>query len=175
MNVSPRASFALAVALTLAACGGKTEDLSGTAAPGSSPSASSSPFPGAPPPPGAVTPTDPPLPTSPFTARVATTDVSILYPLPERGTAGLLGQWPAVRARQGEVLTLRDGPLEHRILITADTRRDAMTCAEERRWFLLYRQALDRVRPDVVFYYGGQPLDFLIAAEARARGIPVAF
>lgn len=93
----------------------------------------------------------------------------------ERGTAGLLGQWPAVRARQGEVLKLRDGPLEHRILITADTRRDAMTCAEERRWFLLYRQALDRVRPDVVFYYGGQPLDFLIAAEARARGIPVAF
>ncbi|MBK8212931.1 MAG: hypothetical protein IPK71_04210 [Myxococcales bacterium] len=90
MNPSHRASLSLAVALTLAACGGKTEDLSGTAAPGSSPSASSTPFPGAPPPPGAITPTDPPLPTSPFTARVATTDVSILYPLPERGTAGLL-------------------------------------------------------------------------------------
>lgn len=90
MNVSPRASFALAVALALAACGGKTEDTSASPGAGSSPSASSSPFPGAPPPPGAVTPTDPPLPTSPFTARVATTDVSILYPLPERGTAGLL-------------------------------------------------------------------------------------
>lgn len=93
----------------------------------------------------------------------------------ERGTAGVLGQWPALQARQGEVLKLGDGPLEHRTLITADTRRDAMSCAEESRWFLLYRQALDRVRPDVVFYYGGQPLDFLIAAEARARGIPVAF
>lgn len=90
MNVSPRASLTLAVALALAACGGKTEDTSASPGAGSSPSASSSPFPGAPPPPGAVTPTDPPLPTSPFTARVATTDVSILYPLPERGTAGLL-------------------------------------------------------------------------------------
>lgn len=90
MNVSHRASFALVTALTLAACGGKTEDLSGTSGTGSSPSSTSSPFPGAPPPAGAITPTDPPLPTSPFTARVTTTDVSILYPLPERGTAGLL-------------------------------------------------------------------------------------
>jgi glycosyltransferase involved in cell wall biosynthesis len=93
----------------------------------------------------------------------------------ERGTAGLRGQWPAVQARQGSVVALTDGPLEHRILVTAGTQRGAMTCAEERAWLFLYRQALDLYRPDVVFYYGGQPLDFLIAAEARSRGVPVAF
>jgi len=93
----------------------------------------------------------------------------------ERGTAGLRGQWPTVQARRGRLVTLGDGTLEHKLLVTAGTSRGAMTCAEERTWFFLYREALDLHRPDVVFYYGGQPLDFLIAAEARARGIPVAF
>ena len=93
----------------------------------------------------------------------------------ERGTAGLRGQWPNVQAHRGRVVTLGDGPLEHRLLVTASTARSAMTCAEERSWFFMYREALDHLRPDVVFYYGGQPLDFLIAAEARARRIPVAF
>lgn len=90
------------------------------------------------------------------------------------GTAGLQGQWPAVQASVGKALTINDGPLRHRVVVTADTRREAMTHLEESTWFALFEQALEQDRPDVVFYYGGQPFDCLIAREAQARGIPVA-
>ena len=93
----------------------------------------------------------------------------------ERGTTGLLDQWPAVQARQGGLVTLTDGPLEHKLYVTASTQRSQMTSLEEGGWFNLYQQALELYQPDVVFYYGGQTLDFLIPVEARARGIPSAF
>ena len=93
----------------------------------------------------------------------------------ERGTAGVQPQWPAVRARRGGAVVLVDGPLEHQLLVTHNTQRSQMTSAEEGTWFGLYRQALEQFRPDVVFYYGGQPFDFLIAQEARARAIPSVF
>lgn len=93
----------------------------------------------------------------------------------ERGTAGLQAQWPAVQARQGTAMTLVDGPLEHQLLVTQSTQRPQMRAAEEGAWFGLYRQLLDRFRPDVVFYYGGQPFDFLIPMEARARAVPAVF
>lgn len=93
----------------------------------------------------------------------------------ERGTAGLHGQWPVVQAQRGSLVALVDGPLEHRLYVTAATDRDAMTSREESGWLSLYQQTLAQFRPDVVFYYGGKPLDFLVASEARARGIPSAF
>lgn len=93
----------------------------------------------------------------------------------ERGAAGLHGQWSSVQAQRGRLVSLVDGPLEHRLFVTASTQRDRMTSWEEGAWFSLYQQALAQFRPDVVFYYGGKPLDFLVSAEARARGIPSAF
>jgi len=79
---STRSAFLPLVALTasvvLAACGGATE---GPGEP-SSPPASTTPTPTATPSPGPTTePSGPPLPLGPFTNRVDTTDVSILYPL----------------------------------------------------------------------------------------------
>lgn len=91
------------------------------------------------------------------------------------GTSRLQSQWSLVQADRGKALTINDGPLRHRVVVTRDTRRDAMTNLEEGSWFALYEQVLERERPDVVFYYGGQPFDQLIAGEAKARGIPVAF
>lgn len=93
----------------------------------------------------------------------------------ERGTAGLRGHWQALQQRRGERVILSDGTLQHRVLVTADTRRGQMTNQEEGIWFSLYVRALEQDPPDVVFYYGGQPFDYLIASEARQRGIPVAF
>jgi glycosyltransferase involved in cell wall biosynthesis len=93
----------------------------------------------------------------------------------DAGTAGLTGQWPAIAAQRGSLVTIVDGALEHRLLVTASTRREAMTNGEEGSWFGLYVQALDEFAPDVVFYYGGQPFDYLIASEARQRGAKVAF
>lgn len=92
-----------------------------------------------------------------------------------RGTAGLQGQWAALRQHEGSLVNVEDGTLVHRLLVTSSTDRGAMTNREEGAWFGLYEQALELERPDVVFYYGGQPFDFLIASEAARRGVPVVF
>lgn len=91
------------------------------------------------------------------------------------GTSRLQDQWSLVQSDRGRVLTINDGPIQHRVVVTRDTQREAMTSLEESKWFALYEQVLGGERPDVVFYFGGQPFDYLIAGEARARNIPVAF
>ncbi|WP_186407517.1 glycosyltransferase [Candidatus Accumulibacter aalborgensis] len=93
----------------------------------------------------------------------------------DRGTAGLQGAWADVQASRGGLVSLKDGALEHKLFATTSTRREQMTSFEEWAWFSLYQQALATCKPDVVFYYGGQPFDLLIACEARAREIPAVF
>jgi glycosyltransferase involved in cell wall biosynthesis len=92
----------------------------------------------------------------------------------ERGTTRLQSQCAAVRGSKGGVINIQDGPLRHQLVVTASTQREQMTSKEEGTWFHLYQTVLDEFRPDVVFYYGGQVLDRLIPAEAKARGIPTA-
>ena len=74
-----------------------------------------------------------------------------------------------VQRSPGQAVQVGDGPLVHQLTVTASTRRAEVTCAEESAWFANYQHALDHFKPDLVFYYGGLPFDFLIAAEARAR------
>lgn len=93
----------------------------------------------------------------------------------ECGTAGLQGHWDFLHKRRGQVVNLQDGGLQHRLLVTGSTQRGEMNNQEEGAWFSLYQQALEQQRPDAVYYYGGQPFDYLIASEARRRGIPVVF
>lgn len=90
----------------------------------------------------------------------------------ERGATRLQQAWEEIQKRKGGVVNIQDDALLHRLVVTARTQRAAMTSKEEAVWFSLYRTVLDEFKPDVVFYYGGQPLDMLLAAEARYRGIP---
>lgn len=92
-----------------------------------------------------------------------------------RGVEGLGEQAAYVRSRIGDDLLLADGPLEHHLLVTAATRRALMSAEEEGRWYSLYEAYLETFRPQVVMLYGGKPLDYLVAAEARRRGIAVVF
>jgi glycosyltransferase involved in cell wall biosynthesis len=92
-----------------------------------------------------------------------------------RGTAGLKGHWEAMQPHRGTFAKIVDGPLEHQLLITAGTSRGQMTSLEEGVWFATYRGVLERFKPDLVFQYGGRPLDFLVSNEARFHGIPVLF
>ncbi len=90
----------------------------------------------------------------------------------ERGNQRLKAQWDTVQAKRGQLIIINDeSSLQHRLLVTANTQRSAMTSKEENSWFGLYQAALDQFKPDVVFYYGGQTLDLLIPNEAQARGI----
>lgn len=90
------------------------------------------------------------------------------------GTSRLKEHWAGMKSKQGGLFIVNDGPLIHQLLITSSTRRDEMTAKEEASWHSIYTAALDRIKPDLLFYFGGFTLDLLIADEARARGIPVA-
>jgi glycosyltransferase involved in cell wall biosynthesis len=94
-----------------------------------------------------------------------------------KGITRLKDMWPEVeRARdQGRLVRVQDGPLAHDLVPTASTHRDLMTNGECSIWLSQYLSKLKSFRPDLVFFYGGQPLDLLIAREARVRGIPAAF
>lgn len=91
------------------------------------------------------------------------------------GVKGLGAQWERVKTSSKKLVILHDGPLKHHLVRTASTVRNRMTCEEESTWFAVYRELLHEVKPDLVWYYGGLPLDLLIACEARSLGIPVAF
>jgi len=92
-----------------------------------------------------------------------------------RGTAGLKGHWEAMQSHRGTFSKIVDGPLEHHLFITAGTSRKEMMAGEEGVWFATYRGVLEHFQPDLVFQYGGRPLDFLVSNEARFHGIPVVF
>lgn len=73
-----------------------------------------------------------------------------------------------------DILDLDDPPLRHRLVMTRSTVRDRMTSLEEALWYEFYIHMLDSFRPDLVWFYGGRPIDYLIADEAKQRSIPVA-
>lgn len=91
----------------------------------------------------------------------------------EKGLSKLPSNWSTL-IEQKPLVTIADGLLDHQLLVTKSIKHVEMTEEESGQWFLLYEQALDRFKPDLVFFYGGSPLDYLISNEARYRGIPVA-
>lgn len=82
---------------------------------------------------------------------------------------------PEVLRTPGGVISVENDTLVHELLVTRSTRRDDMTAAEEGAWYGAYLAMLDSFQPDIVFYFGGQPFDHLIADEAKARGIGTVF
>lgn len=71
-------------------------------------------------------------------------------------------------------LILEDEPLIHHLLITRSLKIGDFCSDEQVEWFTLYIEALEDFRPDIVFFDGGFPFDYLIPTEARIRGIPTA-
>lgn len=92
----------------------------------------------------------------------------------DRGTDVIKSYPHAHHAKPGEMLVIRDGNLVHNLFVTANVLRSQMTSREESAWLAKYAQMLASFRPDLVFFYGGYPLEHLIADEARVRGIPTA-
>lgn len=80
--------------------------------------------------------------------------------------------WPSIQAATTKVVQVEDPPLQHQLVKTTAIQRGKMTAQEEATWFAFYRKVLDARPPDLIFFYGGQVLDLLIADEAKARGIP---
>lgn len=91
-----------------------------------------------------------------------------------RGIEVLKGKWDEIKQRTGKAVALLDPPLTHNLLVTASTHRLQMGHLEELIWFNTFMAVCDRFQPDLILYYGGQVLDFLMTAEAKSRNIPVA-
>ena len=91
----------------------------------------------------------------------------------ESGMSALPQEWKK-RLATTDILELNDSPLRHKLLMTNSHQRDAMTALEEAKWYEFYLHTLDTFKPDVVWFYGGRPFDYLISDEAKQRGIPVA-
>jgi glycosyltransferase involved in cell wall biosynthesis len=89
------------------------------------------------------------------------------------GMSRLPADW-AGRLEKTDILDVADGPLKHRLLMTRSFMRDSMTALEEAKWYEFYLDTIDRYKPDLVWFYGGRPFDWLIPDEARARGIRTA-
>ena len=88
----------------------------------------------------------------------------------DRGRQRIAEKWGFVESKRGTVISISDEPLVHYLQVTASTSRDAMTSYEENQWILFYTATLDKLKPDLVFYYGGQALDMMLADEKRASG-----
>ncbi|WP_386080159.1 glycosyltransferase [Vreelandella sp. F11] len=92
-----------------------------------------------------------------------------------KGMGRLKEQYPNLNANLHQLIEAEDGPLNHQLVVSYSHNRNHFTAHEEGLWYSQYLYMLDAFKPDIVWYYGGQTLDMLIAAEARDRGIPVAF
>ncbi|UXZ54259.1 TDP-N-acetylfucosamine:lipid II N-acetylfucosaminyltransferase [Halomonas sp. 7T] len=75
----------------------------------------------------------------------------------------------------GHMVEVEDGSLTHQLIVSKSTYRANISATVEDNWHRQYIYLLDSFKPDIVWFYGGQPLELLIADEARARDIPTAF
>ena len=89
------------------------------------------------------------------------------------GVKRISENWEAIKSKAGQMVLVNDGNLQHRLLVTNHTDRSRMTSGEEAYWYDVYKKMLDEIKPDLVFFYGGQPFDFLIAELAKENNIPV--
>jgi len=92
-----------------------------------------------------------------------------------KGMGRLKEQFPDLSAHLHQLIEAEDGPLTHQLVVSYSHNRNHVTTHEEGLWYSQYLYLLDSFKPDVVWFYGGQTLDMLIADEARDRGIAVAF
>ncbi|MFD2113170.1 glycosyltransferase family 4 protein [Thiorhodococcus fuscus] len=92
----------------------------------------------------------------------------------EEGVSQLRPHWDSINNSDLTLVNVADGLLRHRLVRTASTKRAHMTSSEEVAWLVQYIHLLDTMKPDLVWFYGGQTLDLLIPYEARIRGIPSA-
>jgi glycosyltransferase involved in cell wall biosynthesis len=92
----------------------------------------------------------------------------------EDGLQRLRGHWARIKASTQKLVNVKDGNLVHQLVKTRSTVRGQLL-SEEADFFLSnYLRELHNFKPDLVWFYGGGSLDFLVPHEARLRGIPSA-
>ncbi len=77
----------------------------------------------------------------------------------------------AAQAKEPYVKITDEAGLTHHLVVTQHWHCDATTNRELNALYALAVAYLDEFRPDVVYFYGGNAFDLLLAEEAQRRGI----
>jgi glycosyltransferase involved in cell wall biosynthesis len=76
------------------------------------------------------------------------------------------------KAKGSSILNIQDGPLIHELIRTESKQHDQITHKEMSLLFGEFLKIISKKdKPDIVFYFGGQILDFLIVGEAKVNNI----
>ena len=81
-------------------------------------------------------------------------------------------KWESIKNSGKDFIIIEDGALKHNLVITKSTNRSQMSMDENNSLISNYYQALREFKPDLVFFYGGHPIDAFFPYEARIREIP---
>lgn len=73
-------------------------------------------------------------------------------------------------SKSGETFVYDDGELKHNLVITRSHKSDLMTLKELNSLYAMYTSAIATMRPDIVFFYGGNSFDYLIPSDAKRVG-----
>jgi len=92
----------------------------------------------------------------------------------EDGLHRLRGHWARLKASTQKLVNVKDGDLVHQLVKTKSTIRGQLMSEEADFFISNYLRELHVFKPDLVWFYGGGSLDFLVPYEARTRGIPSA-
>lgn len=92
----------------------------------------------------------------------------------EKGKLRLQQHWDAIQENEDKIIKINDSGFVHHLAVTTQTHRPSMTAEEIGNWYNVYISVLETIKPDLVFFYGGHPIDLIIPDEARMRGIPSA-
>lgn len=92
----------------------------------------------------------------------------------EDGLHRLRGHWARLKASTQKLVNVKDGALVHQLVKTKSTVRGQLMSEEADFFISNYLRELHAFKPDLVWFYGGGSLDFLVPYEARTRGIPSA-
>ncbi|MCP4598620.1 glycosyltransferase family 4 protein [Neptuniibacter sp.] len=90
-----------------------------------------------------------------------------------RGAKRLESHWEQIKSEPH--IQIKDGTLKHHIVNTKSSSISNLKATEIDTLFGLYRHKLDTFKPDLIYTYGGKAHDWLLRAEAKLRGIPIAF
>lgn len=93
----------------------------------------------------------------------------------EKGSALLRSMDDYSKYPVGHVFEVADEHLKHRLVATEKSLRTDMTQQDELAFFAEFKTVLSDFKPDVIYYYGGSPLNARIGETAQAMGVPVVF
>jgi glycosyltransferase involved in cell wall biosynthesis len=89
----------------------------------------------------------------------------------EAGKYRIASDLKRLQEKEGKIIRVKDGDLSHNLVKTKKATSREITLEELNVIYSLYVATLDKNKPDVFWFYGGNSFDYLLPYEAKRRGI----